>query len=124
MPVDAPAAVGRLADEHPGALREAGIARPVARESKGAAGCAIVGIAIDTGVAEAELLEAVRGAFRAWSALLAQQLAASGMPRARGRSVALMAVAAVEGGLVLCRAEGGPGPLEAVAAELGRLVKG
>jgi hypothetical protein len=54
--------------------------------------------------------------------VLSTQLVRAGLPRARAKSVATMALAAIEGGLILCRAEGGRGPLEAIARELEVLV--
>jgi TetR/AcrR family transcriptional repressor of lmrAB and yxaGH operons len=92
--------------------------RGVVRESKGAAGCAVVGVAVDTSTGEAEQLAAVRATFRAWVALLGEQLEGVGIARGRARSLALATVAAVEGALILCRAEGDTGPMEAVAREL------
>ena len=96
--------------------------RKVVVDSGGAAGCAIAGVAVDSG-RDAPVMAVVRAAFDSWIALVAGQLAATGLAPARARAVALVAVAALEGALILCRAEGGPAPLDAVAGELDRLVR-
>jgi hypothetical protein len=53
---------------------------------------------------------------------LAQQLESVGIKRKRAESIAVIAVAGVEGALILCRAEGGAGPLNAVSSQLRALV--
>lgn len=88
----------------------------------GAAGCAVAGVAIDTVADDTGLIDEIRAAFRSWVALLAGQLEAAGVPTTRAAPIALTAVAALEGALILCRAEGGSGPLDTVAGELLRLL--
>jgi TetR/AcrR family transcriptional regulator, lmrAB and yxaGH operons repressor len=90
--------------------------------SGGSSGCAVVGVAIDTDAARDGLIDAVRTAFRSWTALLAERLEAAGVPASRAATIAVAALAGMEGALILCRAEGGTGPLEAVAGELMRLL--
>jgi AcrR family transcriptional regulator len=90
--------------------------------SGGAAGCVVAGVAIDTVAGEPGLMEDVRATFQSWADLLAEQLEAAGIPKGRASAIALATLAAMEGALILCRAEGGVGPLETVAAELKRLV--
>jgi len=98
--------------------------RQVVVASKGAAGCVVAGVAIDT-VAEAPgLIDVVRATFRSWSALLTEQLMAVGVPARRASAIAVSTVASMEGALILCRAEGTSEPLETVAAELMRLLPG
>ena len=64
----------------------------------------------------------VRDAFRSWIEALAARLRTAGLDRERASSVASLTVAAMEGALILCRAERSVAPLEAVARELDRLV--
>jgi TetR/AcrR family transcriptional repressor of lmrAB and yxaGH operons len=97
--------------------------RRVVLASGGGAGCVVAGVAIDTVTGNAEsddagLMDTVRAAFRSWVDLLTEQFEATGLPPARATSLALATVAGMEGALILCRAEGGSGPLEAVASEL------
>jgi len=91
--------------------------------SDGAAGCAVAGVTIDVAAGDDELLSVARGAFHAWAELLGGQLRAVGVPEERAAGIAVIAVASVEGALILCRAEGGVGPLDAVEAQLLRLVE-
>jgi len=86
--------------------------------SAGSAGCVVAGVAIDTVPGEKELMEVVRATFRSWVAALAEELEAAGVPSARATPIAMATLAAMEGALILCRAEGNVRPLEAVAKEL------
>ena len=96
--------------------------RQVVLASHGMAGCVVAGVAIDTVGESAGLIDVVRATFRSWIDLLSDQLAATGVPAERASAIAVATVAGMEGALILCRAEGGVGPLETVAAELMRLV--
>jgi AcrR family transcriptional regulator len=94
----------------------------VAEASDGAAGCAVAGVTIDVSADDEELLHDAREAFHAWVDLLAQQLRSVGVAKMRAQQVAVICVASVEGALILCRAEGGAAPLDAVATQLVHLV--
>jgi AcrR family transcriptional regulator len=96
--------------------------RQVVLASGGAAGCVVAGVAIDTVAADRALIDVVRATFRSWVDLLAEQLTAVGVPARRASRLALTMLAAMEGALILCRAEGHTGPLETVASELKRLL--
>jgi TetR/AcrR family transcriptional repressor of lmrAB and yxaGH operons len=96
--------------------------RQVVLASHGTAGCVVAGVAIDTDAAEPGLIGVVRTTFRSWIALLTEQLEAVGISQGRAQPIALATVAAMEGALILCRAEGGPAPLETVATQLLRLL--
>jgi TetR/AcrR family transcriptional repressor of lmrAB and yxaGH operons len=95
-----------------------GMWRQVVVASNGASGCVVAGVAIDTDAEEPGLIDVVRATFRSWTDLLTAQLEAVGVPRVRAAPIALATVAGMEGALILCRAEGGVGPLETVATEL------
>jgi len=82
----------------------------------------VAGVAIDTVPGEKDLMQVVRVTFRSWVAALAEQLEAAGVPSRRATPIALAALAAMEGALILCRAEGNVRPLDAVAEELMRLL--
>jgi AcrR family transcriptional regulator len=96
--------------------------RQVVVSSHGTAGCVVAGVAIDTDAGETGQIELVRSTFRSWTAVLAEQLRAVGVPSDRATSIALATLAGMEGALILCRAEGNAKPLDAVAAELLRLL--
>ena len=96
--------------------------RQVVLASHGAAGCVVAGVAIDTDAGEHGLIDVVRATFQSWIGLLTEQLQGVGVPPGRAQPIALATVAGMEGALILCRAEGGSGPLETVATELLRLL--
>ena len=95
----------------------------VAEASDGAAGCAVAGVTIDVAASDEELLTDAREAFHAWVDLLAAQLRAVGTTKKRAQEIATTCVASVEGALILCRADGGAAPLDAVAKQLRHLVE-
>ena len=96
--------------------------RYVVVSSGASAGCAVAGVAVDTPHDDADVMRAVNATFSSWSDLLAEQLAASGVPAQRAGTIALTTLAGMEGALILCRAQGGVAPLDAVAEELMRLL--
>jgi AcrR family transcriptional regulator len=98
-----------------------GLWRQVVVTSQGSAGCVVAGVAVDT-VDDAELMHVVRATFRSWADALAEQFTAAGVPADRAAPIAQAALAGMEGALILCRAEGNSEPLDAVAAELMRLL--
>jgi TetR/AcrR family transcriptional regulator, lmrAB and yxaGH operons repressor len=96
--------------------------RQSAQASDGSSGCPVAGVAIDTGTTAGDLLGAARAAFSSWTALLAEQLQAAGVPAHRSGPIATAALAGMEGALILCRAERSSQPLETIAQELMRLL--
>jgi len=90
----------------------------VVDETDGAAGCAVAGVTIDVPASDEQLLVVAREAFHSWVALLAEQLVNVGVAQDRANGVAMIAVAGVEGALILCRAERGSAPLDVVAEQL------
>src|ERR1700722_11748668 len=103
----------------PGVLRHfTALFRQVVVASGGRAGCAVAGVTIDLVDDEDELLLVARDAFHSWVSLLASQLEDTGVFATRAQGIALMAVASVEGGLILCRSEGSEEPLRVIEGEL------
>ena len=96
--------------------------RQVVLASGGAAGCVVAGVAVDTMPDAEALMAVVRATFQSWVDLLAEQLAAVGVPAGRAGSIAIATLAGMEGALILCRSERSVRPLEAVASELKRLL--
>jgi hypothetical protein len=90
--------------------------------SGGSSGCAVAAVALDTDVGNMGYIQIIRATFQSWVTLLANQLEAAGVTAGRAASIATAALASMEGALILCRAEGGSGPLEDVASELLRLL--
>jgi len=92
--------------------------RQVVVASGGEAGCTIAGVTIDVADDEDDLLVVARDAFQSWVSLLAAQLESTGVAPERAHRVAVISIASVEGGLILCRAEGSDEPLRVVEEEL------
>jgi AcrR family transcriptional regulator len=97
--------------------------RQVVVASGGRAGCAVAGVTIDVTDDEDDLLLVARDAFHSWVSLLASQLEDTGVATTRAKGIALMAVASVEGGLILCRSEGSDEPLRVIEGELLALLR-
>ncbi len=95
--------------------------RRVVVASDGAAGCAVAGVAVDTND-EPRVMVQVREIFRSWVSELARQLERAGMSTRQSVSTARTVLAAMEGALILCRAESSVEPLNDVAKQLLRLV--
>ncbi len=91
--------------------------------SHGAAGCPVAGVALDTLPEARELMALVKAAFASWIDLLTEQLERVGQKEDRARALAVSTLAAVEGALILCRAEQNARPLDTVNDELKRLVE-
>lgn len=93
------------------------------------AGCPVLAVAIEPrdarGLAEADasaddaaLRALVTLAFQRWQGILAQALQRAGVEAARSRRLAVMAVAAIEGTVAMCRAARSSEPLDDVLDEL------
>jgi AcrR family transcriptional regulator len=90
------------------------------------AGCPVLAVSIEAPIdagAAPEPLAAAAEVFAGWEARLARSLREHGVDAARARRLATLVVAAVEGAVVLCRAEAGTRPLDDVGAELESLVR-
>jgi AcrR family transcriptional regulator len=101
----------------------AGLYRQLLQGSDFAAGCPIVSATLE-GDRSAAARDAAGTAFERWQELLADAFAAHGLPPERALSLATLAIAAIEGGIVLARAQRSNAPLERVADELEVLLAG
>jgi AcrR family transcriptional regulator len=109
-----------LADADPiGALRAfVELWRADFERSGGRAGCPIAAVAVENHDEAPELLDSAARAFERWQTAFADCLRRAGVPRARADRLAALVVSAVEGAIVLSRAERDPAPLLDVAREL------
>jgi AcrR family transcriptional regulator len=82
------------------------------------AGCPIVAVAVEANDDAPQLARAAAAAFTRWQAVLAAMLVRHGLPEARGARLAAFIIAAIEGAVIMCRAEQDIGPLEATAEEI------
>lgn len=80
-------------------------------------GCPVAAAALSSDETASARLAAGR-AFARWETLLADALARRGVPTARAATLATLAIASVEGALLMCRAQRSTEPLARVGAEL------
>jgi len=86
-----------------------------------AAGCAIVATVADA-TANERLREKSAEAFAVWRTALADALRRGGVPNARAERLAVTAIAALEGAIVLARADQNLAAFDAVGREIASLV--
>ena len=87
-------------------------------------GCPLATVTLEVAATSDPIQHVTRTTFRAWQARIEQLLVASGWSPPRAATMALFALSAVEGALILCRAERSTQPLEQVAEELRALLEG
>jgi TetR/AcrR family transcriptional regulator, lmrAB and yxaGH operons repressor len=97
--------------------------RTILRESDYGAGCPVVAATLE-GDRTPGARAAAGEAFARWEDLLADGLGQRGVARDRARSVATLTIAAIEGAVVVARAQRSGAPLERVAGELEQVVAG
>ena len=82
------------------------------------AGCAVAAVTLDLGPGEDRLKPSVADAFGRWRTVLTKAFTREGATPAQARRLAAFTVAAVEGALILARAERSAQPCDDVATEL------
>ncbi|MET8028564.1 TetR/AcrR family transcriptional regulator [Streptomyces avermitilis] len=87
-------------------------------ESDFRAGCPIVAVAVETNDDAPQLARSAAAVFARWQEALTDLFVRHGLPEARGRRLGAFIVAALEGAVIMCRAEQSVEPLEATAAEI------
>lgn len=109
-----------------------GLWRATLEETNFEAGCAVLAVAVEhyasdqrsesEGELEAQiqsqLLDQANGIFIEWQEIVAHSLRGAGLPSARSRSLALLAIASIEGSVALCRAARSAEPLDLIWTEL------
>lgn len=115
---------GALREDDPLAALDdfVGLWRGVLEESDFAAGCPIVAAALE-GDRSPGAREAAAETFAEWRRLLADAFAKAGLSTAEAGSMATLFIAAIEGAIVLARAEKSIEPLTEVAGELQRFAE-
>lgn len=86
------------------------------------AGGPITTLALETASTNERLREECQRIYDDWRTAFADKLMASGWPPDRAGRQAQLIIAAIEGGIILCRTDHSPAPLEAVADEIGALL--
>ena len=92
--------------------------RPVLEPSGYRAGCPVVAVAAEAHDEAPHLSDVAAEAFAQWSESMAASLRRSGLSRARARRLATLVVSAIEGAIVICRAERNGRALDDVQREL------
>jgi hypothetical protein len=96
--------------------------RTVLHDSEFAAGCPVLAATLE-GDRTPGARDAARDAFQQWQGLHAEILQRAGIRAERARSLASIAVSAIEGGIILARAQRSNAPLERVVDELHTLLR-
>ncbi|MFD3656755.1 TetR/AcrR family transcriptional regulator [Streptomyces sp. 24-1644] len=87
-------------------------------ESGFRAGCPIVAVAAETNDDAPQLARSAAAVFARWQEALAALFLRHGLTEERGRRLGSFIIAAVEGAVIMSRAEQSTAPLEAAAAEI------
>ncbi|WP_328535402.1 TetR/AcrR family transcriptional regulator [Streptomyces sp. NBC_00344] len=87
-------------------------------ESGFRSGCPIVAVAVETNDDAPQLVRSAATVFARWQEALAGLFVRHGLPEQRGKRLAAFVIAAVEGAVIMCRAEQSTAPLDAAAAEI------
>lgn len=106
-----------------GALRRFGrFWNKLLRESDFNAGCPVVSVAVGGSPDDQHLRPAVAEIFQRWHQALVEAIISDGVDAQRAHRLATMAVAAIEGAIILCRLQRSTTPLDDVITELGSLI--
>ncbi|KJK42690.1 TetR family transcriptional regulator [Lentzea aerocolonigenes] len=87
------------------------------------AGCPVAAMAMDSRDLVPDAGEVVREIFAQWHASLADVLSAGGFPAPRAQRLATLVVSAIEGAIILCRANRDLSPLDDVLVEIAPLLE-
>jgi AcrR family transcriptional regulator len=92
------------------------------------AGCPVVAVTVEAGDPAkpdqaTPVIERAAAAFARWTDLIAQRLAADGVPPARAEELAMLTTTAIEGAIVVARASRDLKPLELVHGQLRTLLQ-
>ena len=87
-----------------------------------AAGCPLAAATIDCADTSESTRAAVAAAFTTWRAPVARALREMGVPARRATALAVVMISALEGSIILARAERSTRPLQTVVSELGPLL--
>jgi AcrR family transcriptional regulator len=96
--------------------------RTTLEQSDFRAGCPVVAVAVEARSEAPELAAAAADAFAGWQRALQALLEDAGVEPARARTLAATTVAAIEGAVVICRAQRDIQPLNDVSMELEKML--
>ncbi|MPY52171.1 TetR/AcrR family transcriptional regulator [Streptomyces sp. K1PN6] len=81
-------------------------------------GCPVVAVAVETNDDAPQLARSAATVFARWQQALAVLFLRHGLTEERSRRLAAFVIAALEGAVIMCRAEQSTAPLEAAATEI------
>lgn len=81
-------------------------------------GCPVLAVAVEGNDGASTPAESAGGVFAGWQEAFTALFRRHGLPEGRSRRLAALIVAAEEGAVVMCRAQQGIAPMDAVAAEI------
>jgi TetR/AcrR family transcriptional regulator, lmrAB and yxaGH operons repressor len=81
-------------------------------------GCPLATVTLETAASSDPIQQVCRNLYRAWQTRIEQLLLASGYSPTRAPAMALFALSAIEGALIICQAERSTLPLEQIVEEL------
>ncbi|BBC31710.1 TetR family transcriptional regulator [Streptomyces graminofaciens] len=87
-----------------------------------AGGCPVAAATVDCAESSASTREAAAAAFTTWTGPVTRALADMGVPEQRAGALATLMISALEGAILMARAERDTSPLTTVARELGPLL--
>jgi TetR/AcrR family transcriptional repressor of lmrAB and yxaGH operons len=87
------------------------------------AGCPVATVVLEVGTSSEPVRVACAEAFGRWSGLLAERLAAAGLPADRAEQLGSLVLCITEGALVVARARRSTAPLAVAADEVERLLR-
>ncbi|MFE9566018.1 TetR/AcrR family transcriptional regulator [Streptomyces sp. NPDC006487] len=87
-------------------------------ESGFRAGCPIVAVAVEANDGAPQLTRSAAAVFARWQEAFAALFERHGLTEERSRRLGSFVIAAVEGAVIMCRAERSAAPIEAAAAEI------
>ncbi|GAA1363946.1 TetR/AcrR family transcriptional regulator [Streptomyces beijiangensis] len=82
------------------------------------AGCPIVAVAVESNDDAPQLARSAAAVFAHWQETLAALFVRHGLAEERSRRLGTFIISAVEGAVIMCRAEQSTAPIEAAAAEI------
>ncbi len=86
------------------------------------AGGPITTVALETAATNERLREECQRIYTGWQGAFADKLISGGFSEESAKRLSFLIIASIEGGIILCRTNRSPEPLENVAYELGELV--
>ncbi|MBC7812881.1 MAG: TetR/AcrR family transcriptional regulator [Burkholderiales bacterium] len=83
----------------------------------------ITTVALETAATNERLREVCQQIYDSWQAVFEGKLISNGYPQEQAEGLAALVIAAIEGGIILCRTKRSSKPLEQVSEQIGTLIR-